>query len=1048
MRSLCRTGVALLVVLAAISAECAWGADRSGKYPGWLRQDEATPFFPDDAFVIRPNVDDEVVKDGYFRKSFTVRRQPRRAEVATVGWSVAAVVLNGRLVMEAVRVLPTDGQPKFTDVTSEVHEGRNTLELRAHSRTQWPIIAYAQLRLEYPDGQFEDIVTDGSWQWHRAPTEAWPRGDSPSEGWRPVEVLNDYYGTQGDGGWFSKQFALMPREMLLERMKKFNDAMDASWPVDREAPRSGFDGAYEKAEYAARFEDFLRIDPETGQVVDATGKVRHLFFTIYNQKEETKLLLGVLSAFDPEFDFDRLEDDLDLMEAAYVHPYMRSLSWRHFLDENGGWQRCRMQPKGTNLPEFTYNYEVFDYFLDRCQAHGRFVVFHIDFFWGSHWDTLPAPYHAYFHLYPEVAEASALAYRKILSRYSERTCMAGYMVGEEGIRLPHDLDNGHMRAAFIDYVRDRYGSLDNLRRTWRRGYDFADPSEWQKDDCRATYWAEKADANPMDEAYPPVYPLKEDLWSGLTDWSELHLPVLPQRRLAQPPHAGLSSHRGNRGFTPFDPVWIDYNAFREDVLYLNMVNRWVEVVREAVRGQWLFHSNATDYTSHWHMHHFFRRAELAYDVIGVGSHDAYYNLSELPPWQRMRKYYKVVASYRPYVRAPESRAIGIATGEGAGGRPGQEEEILNYYRGTNFDLVGHGAAFEQSYTWQHLSGANADPAGRSRLTKVLRWMAEFHSDVDGVAFSLPRDVPILVVRNNNLQRSNMSGRDFGNVLPLADSLGQLNVEFDIVMDKDLVIGRQPRKINVSDYRVIFLPSIDCDYSEDLWATLDAWLSDERFTGKRALVAGLVGKLTPYLAPTRQFHPVLAGWLGATDYTASVHMEGQNEFLWQPLAGDSAAGKIQLDFGNRSVSATGVFGDGKPLLLTSDRKVVAISTTYKGNSIFAFGFPLGLAFDLHWEVYVPQEPYDVMASVYEDLLDAVEIPRPVRAPHNVRVAVSDDRSVIMIRERFGIETTDLCTLKLPEGAVYKGCRLVPQDDGRMLIQAKLPPYGGLCFKRIE
>jgi len=1044
-----RGGGLVVVFLSALVVSPASADDLSDNYPGWLPPGEVSPFFPDDAFSITP---DERINDAYLRKSFELAAKPRRAVIALTGQHMISALVNGAVVVEAYNPGVTK-VPRFADVTDQLKAGPNVLELRSHS--PWSVHVYAQLRMEHADGRFEDIVTDASWRWHRAPVEGWPRGHSPGADWRPVSVVDDYYGTGGKAHGWAKEYALMPRDMLRRRMTEFNDALRASWPADEAAPKSVFRGRYTKPEYAAQYEGILRIDSESGQVVDAAGETRHLFFTIYNQKLATTAPLHLWG-----FDFDRLEEDLALMEKSGVHPYMRNLGWSSLLDAEGNWQRCERQPVGSDLPKFEYNYEVLDYFLDRCQAHGRFVAIECDFFWAAHWETLPAPYHTRYYLYPEVVEANALAHRKILSRYSDRTCIAGYMIGEEDIIMAYDLENGHLRARFIDYLRSRYGTLAGLRDTWRVGYDFDDRSQWRARDRRAEYWSEKLEDNPVEKVNSPYYPLVEGFWGRISQWPELNLPVWPRFRAAQAPCAELLSHRSYNEFTPMDPVWIDYNTFREDVLYLDFVSRWAGIVREAVPNHLLFHCNAQDFTNQWHFMHFQRRSQLPFDVIGTGSHDSEYNLSEISPWNRMRKYYRIVASYRPHALAPGSPAVGVASGEGAGGKTGNEDEILNYYRAQNFEMVGHGAAFEQSYTWTHLCGANAQPDGKPKFTKVLEWMGDFYRAVDGVKFSLRRPVDVLVVRNNNLQRSNRSGRDYGNALGLIDFLGQLNIEFDIAMDEDLVYGRKERKIDLGNYRMVFLPCIDCDYPEEFWQALDAWISDPAWKGKRALVVGYVGKRTPYLAPTQKFHPVLAEWLGTNDYASTLLLKNEHDFTWRPLAGGRSQRKIKINFGDRAdVSPIGVFGPGamfagrkqpaggRPLLLTSDGKVVAVSGTFEENNVYAFGFPLGLNFDMLWPVCAPQEPYDVVASIYEDLIDAEGVPRPIRAPHNIRVAVSDDESVILVAERFGIETTDLCSLDLPEGAKYDGCELVPHQDGRTLIRAKLEPYGGLYLKRV-
>jgi len=1035
MKSTCPAGLVILLLLAGCLEAGAFAADRSGKYPGWLPADEASPFFPDDGFTISPE-GNPWHEDACFRKSFELEQAPRKAVLAVWAHMTSAAVLNGRLVLEG-RNLPSESTPAFADVTDQLRLGPNSLEVRVHP--QWTAIVYVQLRMEHADGRFEDVVTDESWQWHPAPDKGWPRAAMPKDGWKPVVINDDYYGSRGKAGNFDKTFALMPREMLRGKMKKFNDALRASWPADRSAPKPVFKGEYTDPRYAAQYADFVSIDPTSGQVVDAAGTIRHLFFTIYGQKLEGATVLGVWG-----FDFDRLEDDLALMEKGEVHVFLRNIGWQSLLDADGNWRRCEKQPAGSNLPEFAYNYEVLDYFLDRCQAHGRFVVIEADFFWGAHWDSVPPPYHTRYYLYPEVAEANALAHRKIFSRYSERPCVALYLMGDEDVQMNHDLENGHLHREFIDYVRGRYGTLDKLAETWGKGYDFARHSQWTEVDRRAEHWP----GNPTETVMAPYYPLVNRATLGINDWSMLGLPVWAQYRWPEAPHARLLSHISYNFFTPFDPAWIDYHAFREDVLYLDFVNRWAEIVREAAPNQILFHANGQDLTPHWLFLHFFRRAELDYDVIGVGSHDSTRNLSECSPWDRMRKYQRIIASYRPYALAPGSPAVAIAPSEGCGGNTGREDEILDYYRAQSLELVGHGGAFELCYTWLHLSNADAEPEGRGRLTKVLEWTGGFYRDVEGVKFSLPRDVDVLVVRNNNLQRSNLSGRDYGNVLGLVDFLGQLNIEFDIAMDQDLVYASQPRKIDLGNYRMLFLVGLECDYADSFWKAADAWLCDPAFEGRRSVVVGRVGKRTPYLAPREQFNPTLAKWLGASDYASTVRLEGKNKFTWRPLEGRAGVAQITIDFGTRDTSETGVFEGGRPVLVALGGKAVAVRKRYEGNLVFAFGFPLGLASDRMWGMSPPQDPYDVVASVYEDVLDASGIPRPIRAPHNVRVGASDDNSIIMVQERFGIETTDLCTLALPAGARYKGCKLVPQDDGRTLIRAKLAPYGGLHFKRIR
>ncbi|MBI2298966.1 MAG: hypothetical protein HYU66_08495 [Armatimonadetes bacterium] len=1012
----------LLAILAATPG------DRSGLYPGWLPAGECSPFYPDDAYLIRANAD-AGAKDCSFRTRFELPAQPVRAVLAVSATHTAAAHVNGALRLEVVDA-EVERLPGFADVTTALRAGTNDLDLRVHS--VWTVAVYAQLRVELPGGAFVDVLTDGSWEWHAGGGPGWPRGAAPDDGWQPVTVIDDYLGSAGRAVHWDKRFALMPRDLLRQETEPKIAAFHASWTADQRN-QAVFGAKYVRPEYAAQYGGFLRIDPASGQVVDATGTIRHPFFTIYGQVLDGQTHLGYL-----EWDYDRLEDDLALMEQGGVHPYLRFTGWQSLLDVDGGWQRCDKQPKGTGLPHFDYNYQVLDYFLDRCQAHGRFAVLEGDFFWNASWDAAPGPYHTRWYLYPEMTELNALAHRKMLIRYAARPVVAGYMIGEEDVIMADDLTNGHLRTAFDQDLQRRYGSLERLKAAWSTGYDFADVSRCRQVSRKAEHWGAAAE-----DVLDPAYPLQPSVFGALSDWSQVPLPVWPRYRQAEAPHLDLPSHMSLNTFTPDDPSWIDYNAFREDRLYLDFVNHWAKVVRPAAPRQWLFHSNAQDFTSQWHFLHFYRRADLDFDVIGVGCHDSEQNLSAIAPFDRMRKYYKNISPYRAYVTAPGSPAVGVSCGEGEGGKAGNEPEILNYYRAQSFELLGHGGAFEQSYTWMHLGGADVDKQGKAHLTRALAWLGGFYRRVQGVKFALPRRVEVLIVTNQNLARSNRSGRDYGNAEAVAEALGQLNVEFDTVRDEDLAYGRQNRKIDLAPYRLVFLPCADLDYAATAWTALDRWLTDPAGKGKRALVIGYLGKRTPYLSPTPKFHPTAAKWLGQDDYASGERFTGKHTWRWSPPTGE--ARNVTLNDGDRGDnSATGFFAKGRPLLTLPDGRAGAVAAGYAGNTIYAFGFPLGKGWDLSWGIPIAQEPYDVMAGMWEDIATAAGIDRPVRAPHNLRVAVSDDRSVVLVQERFGIETTDLVSLKVPKGTKYEGCEMVPQAGGWTLLRRKLGAWEGVCL----
>ena len=146
----------------------------------------------------------------------------------------------------------------------------------------------------------------------------------------------------------------MPRELLRQTMEHAADTLRTPQPGDESAAPSQFRGIYLKPEYAARYQGFLRLDPQTGQVVDATGKIKHLLFVVYNQKTAKDPFILKLT----EWDFDQLERDLTLMEQAEIHVYLRFLGWHDLLDGEGRWKRCEKQPAGTGLPHFDFNFQT------------------------------------------------------------------------------------------------------------------------------------------------------------------------------------------------------------------------------------------------------------------------------------------------------------------------------------------------------------------------------------------------------------------------------------------------------------------------------------------------------------------------------------------------------------------------------------------------------------------------------------------------------------------------------------------------------------------
>ncbi|NPV49434.1 MAG: hypothetical protein HPY69_21025 [Armatimonadetes bacterium] len=1007
-------GAALTTVAAVSLLPLALAA--SAQEPTWYPPTEPSSFIPDAARWVGTG---SAPRTSYFRGSWTIAAPVRRAVLAVAPRQTVRVYLQGRLLAEAHS--SHQATPTFAEVTGLLQPGPVHVAAKVYS--EWGPELYVQMRVEYADGVVADFVTDGSWAWCPEPAADW--ADNPAAGgdWQPVKVGGGYHA--GPGEVWGREFALLPRERLRARFAGHNERLRAEWAQERGALGFRPAGAPERPEWAAQFRDFARVDESTGQLVDGVGQVRHLFFTIYTQPSGLSLYT---------MDLDRLEKDLDLMVAGDVHFYVRMLGWGDLLTAEGDWAPLKQQPGHAGNLHFERAVDLLDHFVERAWAHGRYIVFEGDFFWSAH-PLVPAPYRSRYHLYPEVLEAQALATRKIMNRYRDCPNVLGMMIGEEDIVLEHDLRNPHQQALFADFLQRKYGTLERFRTETPWGYDYDDRSRYAARKWRAERW----EGSPEVDALVPEFAARRDPFAALTDFTQVPLPLWPWLLDPADPSVELQGCMSHNQFTPEDPLWIDFYEMREDELLFGMLCRWAEIVRPAMPRQLLFYSNAQDLTASWHFLHLYRRAELPFDVIGVGCHDSGYNLSELaPPWT-VRKAIKIAPAYRPYVLAEGSPARGVASGEGEGGRSGEPQEILNYYRGALFDEIGGGAAWTQTYTWGHISGAEGGQ--ESHLTPLLQWMGDFMPRVQGVAFPLRRPVHVLVVRNTNLAHSNMSGLDYGNTQAVAEFLTQLNVEFDIVMDRDLVYsaaGDTPAyKVALNPYRLVILPSVAIDICESGWEALNQWLSDPA-AEPRVIALGWIGKRGARLQPREDFHPMLRKWLELDDYSGTVALTGPQEVLLETADGGQ---RLSVNFGQ--VPPCGTFATGEPVLKAGEA-VIGARMRQGPGLVYAFGFPLGFAHEPLWGLEPRQEPRDAVVPLFQELLHAAAVPEPVQAPHNLRVYPSGDGRVILVRERAGLPFAGRIGVQLPPGVTYAGAEPPAAGDAYTRIPVSLGPWEGVCL----
>lgn len=984
----------------------------------WYPPTEPSPLIPDGARRLFGGTG----KLTNFRGTWQVRGPVRRAVLCVAPYQTTRVYLNGTLVAEAYDT--HQATPAWAEVADVLRPG--PLAVAARVGSEWRPALYLQMRVEYQDGTWEDLTTGPGWQWCDQPSADWINSPAAGGDWQPCTDAGGY--AIDDTGFWGREFALLPRDALREHFRPHNEALQASWATDRQAPGLLLRDPPEQPRWAAQFRTFSHLDDATGQLIDGAGRVRHLFFTIYSQP-------GTLSV--ETMDLDRLERDLDLMAAADVHLYMRMTGWSWLLDERGNWAKLKRQPPGAGDRHFEYGYELVDHLVRRAWAHGRYLVFEGDFYWGAN-AIVPPPYRTRYHLYPEVAAAQALAMRKIMNRYRDCPNVLGMMIGEEDIVLEHDLQNPHQQALFADFLRRKYGTIEEFKRQTPWGYDYADRSAYAPGKSQGERWPD----HPEEVVLVPGFVARQDPFAARRDFADMPLPLWPWQMDPQRPDVARGGWRSYNQFSPEDPLWIDFYEMREDELLFGMLSRRAQTVRQGMPRQLLFYSNAQDFTNSWHFLHLYRRADLPFDVIGVGCHDADQNLSELPAWATVRKSIKVISSYRPYALAPGSLSRGVASGEGQGGKPTEPQEVLNYYRGALMDEIGGGAAWTQTYAWDCVSGAVAGQ--EPHLTPLLQWLGEFMPQVQGVAFPLRRPVQVLIVRNTNLAHTNQSGLDYDNVMQVAEALTQLNVEFDIVMDRDLVYRAQGDaaryKIDLQPYRLVILPCLAINPPDSALATLDQWLSDSRAPAGRTLVLGWNGQHGPRLQPLTSFPPRLQRWLGTGDYAGTVALNGKQSLT---LLTGAQPRTLAVDCGR--IPPVGILPGGVPVLRAPAGETIGARYAVGGGHAWALGFPMGFAHEPLWGLAPQQQPRDALVPLYDAMLSAAGVDRPVLAPHNLRVCVSDGGACVLVRERAGLATEDEIAVRIPPGVRYPNVPMSRTGDGYARLRLRLQPWEGLCLR---
>lgn len=823
-------------------------------------------------------------------------------------------------------------------------------------------------------------------------------------------------------GWESLRAQLIARKGVIQRAAE-SDLSKTRY--------SDFKSKYLRPEYAQMYRSFVKLNPKSG-LLEYEGRVIRPFFTIYVQpKSDGGWIINI-----PDFDYDLLEKDFARMKQAGINVQPRFWNWGELLNYDGTWKEVEKQPKGTGLPTFKYVYEIYDYFLDRAQAHGLRVNIEPSYFWGLNSEVVPPEYRGKILLYDDLWTAAADSYAKILAYFSKRTVIISAMVGEEDLVFDHCLDQPRMLEEFQRFLRKKYGSISNLKRTWGYGYDYADRSQWQKREVngRQVIW--------------PQYRFVKGAFDSWLSFEDARLPVFDHYRSAADPNVPLTDMPTYQENLLRDPAWIDFMAMKEQIL-ISRLNELSAAIRAADPNHILHYSNPADFCPAWHFMHCFDRGKLKWDIIGVGQHDHGFDPAEVPQWASCREYVQNVASYVPYIGASGSSPKGFACGEGGGGKT--REGVAAYYPWWLTDIVGGGGAFFQSYDWNLISGRTFEnPTAYDEAT--LNPLGDFLSAIRDVTFSRKTDAKVLILRSRDAAYGMSAGYDFGNSRYLASILYQLHIPFDILPDSDVMPGDfEPGKININKYSFIFVPAQNQILGDRMWQMLQDWISDPRAAGQRGLCFGLYQDQDCYFNPAQptQVHPAFERLTGVRGYTRRIPASGVVKLRYARFLGNAArADEVPLDFPENG--EIGVFENApveKVLELGEDGPAVVVRNFVNGNPVYTCGFYLGMAYNPAWGMEKEQNPYNLLTPLYGGMLTSAGVEPPVKGPDNLGVYLSDDACTILVKERFGKETDAALEFKKLTGSVFGGTTTVLNADGSAVVKDfRIQPYGTLVLRK--
>lgn len=955
----------------------------------------------------------------YFRKLVSLDRPVAAFDILITADDSYELWVNGRMIGSG-----SDWQkPQTFEVKTPIAREHSAISVKCTDNGDAAgLICLVTVRFE--DGTTADIASDETWRATADPADGWNSLRFDDSAWTPVKVIGDY-GCEPWGRVMPEPWESL-RSRLIERRQKIEQMIGNV----RHPQFSQFEGEYVRPEHADLYQSFVKLNPRTG-LLERDKKTFRPFFTIYSQpKKDGGWIINI-----PEFDFDLLEKDFARMRQANINVQPRFWNWSELLNADGTWREVEKQPHGDTLPYFKYVYEIYDYFLDRAQAHGLYVNIEPSFYWGLHPEVVPAQYRGKIMLYDELWEATQEAYAKIMRYYSNRTVIVAAMVGEEDLLFENCLDDAEMLERYRRYLKSSYATVSNLKRVWEYGYDTADRTKWVKKTISGR------------DAMWPEYPFVKGAFDEWTSFDSISLPLFDYYHSEDPPYAPLTDMWTAQENLTRDPMWIDFGRMREELI-ISRFNSLADALHHADPNHVLYYCDPFDFMPSWHSIICFDRAKLRFDVIGVGQHDHEIEPSDVSHWATCREYIQNVASYGPY--AGMGGPKGFACGEGGGGKT--RAGVRTYYPWWLADIVGGGGAFFHSYHWNHIAGRTYEQP-ENYDSAALDAVGEFLEQVEGAPFSFNRDAHVLILRGRNAAYGMSPGIDYGNARYLANILHQLHIPFDILPDSDVSPGGfEPGKINLSKYRFIFVPAQNQMLSSRTWQILDDWLRDPRAAGQRGICFGLYQDQDSYFNPAgpEEVYPGFAGLTGVKGFSRRTPVSGAVDMRFARYFGKAVKGQaLSLQFPAKG--EIGVFDfvtQPVEAVLDLDGKPVVARNVINGNPVYTCGFYLGMAYDPMWGLEKEQEPYNALNPLYQGMLLLAGIEPGITAPDNVGVYIADDASMILVKERFGKSVQFDLGVKRLAGSVFDGTTVSHGADGSSVVKGvKVEPYGVTVLRRV-